>query len=246
MKKITHYLSMILVFLITTNLLPQEEDENISFLIESSAQSKYVWRGLTYNSGLIIQPAITASYANFNTQVWGSYTVNDVDDEIKRHELDFILWYDYEIEGFTFSPSFNYYKYPGQDDSPPTAELGLSASFSLDELTFGTSFTKDVIETKGAFAGLLEIGYEPLISDNLTVNITSGLGWANKSFNEYYVGISKNSLSYFSLNGTINYSINEVFTISPFIESYFILDADFKELLYNSVFNYGISFSFGL
>ncbi len=246
MKKITLYLTGILIFFNTTNLLPQEDDETIKFTLESSAQSKYVWRGLTYNTGLIIQPSITASYNNFSAQVWGSLTAYDVDDDIKRHELDFIFWYDYEIEDLIISPSFSYYKYPGQEDSPSTAELGLSASYSLDEFSFSTSFSKDMVESKGALAALIEVGYEPAVSENITLSFTSGLGWANKSFNEYYVGISKNTLSYFSLNGAFNYSISEVFAISPFVESFFILDKEFSELLYNNVFNYGISFSLGL
>lgn len=245
MKKITLYITGILIFFNSMNLLPQEDDETIIFTLESSAQSKYVWRGLTYNTGLIIQPAITASYNNFSAQVWGSLTAYDVDDDIKRHEIDFILWYEYEIEGLIISPSLSYYKYPGQEDSPSTAELGLSVSYSLDEFTFSTNFSKDLVESKDALAALVEVGYEPEVSENITLSFRPGLGWANKSFNAYYVGISKNALSYFSINGVFNYNISEVFTFSPFAETYFILDSEFKELLYSSVFNYGISFSFG-
>lgn len=246
MKISTLFLLMFFCLLSINNLFAQEETDNVSFTLESSAQSKYVWRGLTYNTGFIIQPAITASYKNIFAQIWGSYTANDVDDDIKRHEIEFIVWYDYEIESFTFSPSIVYYKFPGQDDAPSTVELGLDVSYSLDEFTFGTSFIKDVVESKGALSVSLTAGYEPELTENISLRFTSEVGWANKSFNEYNVGISKNSFNYASLNGTFNYTINEVFTISPFVEEFLILDKEFREMLYNKVFNYGIGFSLGL
>ncbi|HMN23747.1 MAG TPA: hypothetical protein PKE38_04560 [Ignavibacteriaceae bacterium] len=246
MKFSTLFLLMFFCLLSINNLLAQEETENLNLTLESSAQSKYVWRGLTYNTGLIIQPAITASYKNIFAQVWGSYTANDVDDDIKRHEIEFIVWYDYEIESFTFSPSFVYYKFPGQDDAPSTVELGLDVSYSLDEFTLGTSFIKDVVESKGALSVALIAGYEPELTENISLRFTSEVGWANKSFNEYNVGIPKSTLNYFSLKGTFNYTINKTLSISPFVETYFIIDKEFRAALYNSVFNYGITFSLGL
>jgi len=125
-------------------------------------------------------------------------------------------------------------------------ELGLDVSYSLDEFTLGTSFIKDVVESKGALSVALIAGYEPELTENISLRFSSEVGWANKSFNEYNVGIPKSTLNYFSLKGTFNYTINKTLSISPFVETYFIIDKEFRAALYNSVFNYGITFSLGL
>lgn len=243
MKRSTLYPIVVSIILSTANFFPQEANGELNFTLESSAQSKYVWRGLIYNTGLIIQPGVTASYNNFNAQVWGSYTVNDLDDYIKRHEIDFIFWYDYEMEDFTISPSFSYYRYPGQEDSPPTAETNLEMSYPVFSTVLYTNICFDILEYRGSICGDFGLEMSLIENEELNLSVNISAGWANKKFSETYMDVSEDQeiFHYINCSMGMDYYLSEKIYIRPNLEYYYILSSLLKSISGNNLINFSLA-----
>ncbi len=245
MKYKVLFILYIISVISTNNLFAQEEKDDLSFSVESSAQTKYIDDGIIYNSGMIIQPAITASYKNFSVQIWSKYTANDVKADIKRNEIQFILWYDFEIDNFTISPAFTYFNFPGLEDDPATVEFNLAVDYSIDEYSFKLNFDKDIIEYKGALSALFVVGYEPELTKNISLSFNYGIGWANKTFNKYNADKEQQGFNYSLISSAFNYTIENIFKIYPFVEYYYLFDSDYRKPS-DHFFNYGFGFSLGL
>ena len=54
--------------------------------------SAYVWRGITFNDGLVIQPSIDVAADNgLGINVWGNYDIDDYDNTLDDKEFSEIL-----------------------------------------------------------------------------------------------------------------------------------------------------------
>jgi uncharacterized protein (TIGR02001 family) len=243
---------IILTLLITISLFvpvafAQEEsnsDENaVSVSAECSFLNKYIWRGITYTDGLAVQPAITQEIGPWSIQVWGNFVGSDKND-VKDSEIDLYLNYNLEFGKLSVTPSVFYYNYPGADSSKSTAELSLALSYPLGSFTIGSSFSTDIKEAPGYLFATHDISYEKEFFGKAVLNISAGIGWGTKKFFDYYLDVSKNSLSYYHAGLTLTYSINDQLSIKPTAEIYINADKAFEELVGSNTVNYGVNFSY--
>ncbi|HMA84159.1 MAG TPA: hypothetical protein VKN73_00520, partial [Desulfosalsimonadaceae bacterium] len=50
--------------------------------------SAYVWRGITFNDGLVVQPYVDVAAGNgFAINVWGNYDIDDYDNTLLKYFL---------------------------------------------------------------------------------------------------------------------------------------------------------------
>ena len=78
--------------------------------------SAYVWRGLTFNNGLVVQPSITAASDNgFSVNVWGNYDIDDYDgnvDEYHFSEVDLTASYAFKLGAVDMTVGAIAYTFP--------------------------------------------------------------------------------------------------------------------------------------
>jgi hypothetical protein len=220
----------------------QYEPSSISYGIENDFLNQYIWHGIIYNEGLILQPSVWISKDNISFSVWGNITSYDVNSAIKRNEIDFFVEYYNELENFELESSLGYYIYPKQEDSPPTAEANLKLLYNVFESKLYTNLTLDVLEYPGSFTGELGIIHEVNINDDLNLFLDINASVANKKFNEtnidsYY---SHNSLNYLSFSLSSNYYFTDVLYIKPHFGYYHILNSALKEISGNHLLNFGL------
>ena len=58
--------------------------------------SAYVWRGITFNDGFVVQPSVDVTAGNFGFNVWGNIDGDDYDDTLDSgefSEVDLTLTY---------------------------------------------------------------------------------------------------------------------------------------------------------
>ena len=58
--------------------------------------SAYVWRGITFNDGMVVQPSVDVAAGNFGLNVWGNLDADDYDDSLDSgefSEIDLTLTY---------------------------------------------------------------------------------------------------------------------------------------------------------
>ena len=51
------------------------------------ANSAYVWRGLTFNDGFVLQPSMDVSANGFAFNVWANYDLDDYDNAVDDNEF---------------------------------------------------------------------------------------------------------------------------------------------------------------
>lgn len=203
--------------------------------------NKYLWRGITYNEGFIMQPNIWLSYNDFTLAVWSNITLHDINDSIKRNEFDFSLSYSYSFMNLEIDNSFLYYIYPGQSDSPPTGELFFELSYPVGDFKLFTNFTIDVVEYLGAYYVEHGIEYENPLTSDLGISSSLSLGWASQKFNDTYVGVSKNTLSIISGNISLTYYPLDYLFIKPHMQLNKVVDKDLYPYLNKFSSHFGLA-----
>ena len=93
--------------------------------------SAYVFRGLTLNDGLVVQPGLAVSGLPFDLGVWGNLDIDDYDGGLKDgqfSELDIYGSYALPVEGVDASIGYTEYTYPSSGGDADR-EVSLSVGF---------------------------------------------------------------------------------------------------------------------
>jgi hypothetical protein len=196
----------------------------VYFGFDLSANGKYVWRGMPYNTEAVLGPDVWISWKGFTGTIWGSMDLTDVKDEQWTiTDIFFLLDYSHSFEKLDLSIGYGHYTFPGYNDLfPTTGEIygKVGTDFGIFQASLAAYL--DLIDAKGLYI-------TPELSraftfDNITTTLSVSLGFAEKNYNLYYfyteksgfidltvkLGISyspKGSLGNFmSFNGNLNYS----------------------------------------
>jgi uncharacterized protein (TIGR02001 family) len=95
--------------------------------------SAYVFRGTTFNDGLVLQPGLEVSGLPVTVGVWGNYDIGDYDDALEENEfseIDIYASYDIPVEALDLSVGYTEYLYPNAE-AVADREVSLSAGFDL-------------------------------------------------------------------------------------------------------------------
>lgn len=247
--KITIVQVLLILVILTTSGKPYppdslyNSDKKIGYGMEFDINNQYLWRGISYNKGIVVQPGAWISYNNFTIGLWGSLTSYDLHNSVKRNEVDLYITHNFNISGLDIENSVMYYLYPYQEDSPATAEYCLGISYPAGNFTLDSKFTIDILQYKEAYFVEHGITYDYKLADKLYLTSSLSMGWASAKYNENYVGISKPTLSILSTDLSLSYQPAVYFNIKPHIQLNRIIDKDLFELLDKYSVYYGIMLS---
>jgi len=198
-----------------------DEGSDLQVGLNAGFCDKYLWRGVTWNKGLVIQPEVVLTYKDFSLSSWGNIGLNKV-DVVDYNEIDFTLGYYHSFNSFDIESYLSYFYYLNQDFDA-TAEFNLGIYYPLGDFTLFARSSIDVLANLGGMYGEIGVDYEKELSDKFSLFGTVLTGLASKTFNEYYLaefGYPEEGKHSFNLvSGNIGLSY------SPF-ESFYI-DADF-------------------
>lgn len=184
----------------TGSLTGEKSKIPMSWGFETDFNTKYLWRGISYNDGLVIQPYLWASYGNLSGGLWSNITAYDRLDSIKRNELDLILTYSWTCGNFEIENTVMFYHYFAQEDSPPTGELNMNISYPFGDFSLVSGVTADFLTYFGSLYFEHGVVYERALGDKLNLASSALLGWGNGMFNSTYIGTAKTSLNLLSIN----------------------------------------------
>lgn len=152
--------------------------------------SAYVWRGMTFNNGLVVQPNLDVTFpAGFGVNVWGNYDVDDYDGDIEGSEwseLDLTLSYEIPlpVEMLSASVGFIQYTFPmaAGDDASDTQEIFASLGLEpLDGLSVGVDVYQDVDQGRDVYVSG-SVGYLLELADVLGVEVGASAGFAGQKY----------------------------------------------------------------
>ena len=77
--------------------------------------SAYVWRGITFNDGMVAQPYLDVASAGFGINIWGNMDIDDYDNTLDSgefSELDLTLSYGFSLDPVDVRLGYIEYLFP--------------------------------------------------------------------------------------------------------------------------------------
>jgi hypothetical protein len=222
------------------NDLNSDENPSYSFGLETDFNSQYIWRGISFNKGFIIQPSPWISFSDFTLSIWGNFPLYDV-NSYEGDEIDFCAAYLFSFESLSLETSLNYYNYPGQLEAPSTAEGNLKFSYKISGWDIYSNFNFDVLEYSGSFASDAGMSYEINLKET-AISVDLNAGWAGRKFNQVYINpeYERSSINYLIISISANYYLTDQIYLKPHIEYCSILNAVLAEVSGNHLSNFGV------
>jgi long-subunit fatty acid transport protein len=155
--------------------------------------SAYVWRGITFNDGLVAQPSVDVTKGGFGFNVWGNFDLSDYNDTIDKYnfsEVDLTLSYSYSIRKLDVGVGVIEYLFPAtaKTAASGTRELYISLSHPIiGGLKAGFDFYYDVDEYHGYY-GDVSLTYSMDLIDKLSLEASGQIGYADKEWAVGYYG----------------------------------------------------------
>ncbi|MBM3329020.1 MAG: hypothetical protein FJY67_06045 [Calditrichaeota bacterium] len=157
--------------------------------------SRYVWRGLAWSEGVVVQPSLWIDLDRTSLELWVNWDPTPPVGPAVMNEVDLTLSRQLEIGRLELEPAISYYHYPHQDDSPPTGEIELTGCMNFDASALSVSVSMDYLEYSNAWTA--SAGWERWLSiEDWEGSIAIEAGWGAAQFNEAYVGVKRSRLLY--------------------------------------------------
>ncbi len=215
----------------TQDTITVEEESDWYFGADAAFTDKYLWRGIVFNHGLILQPQIYAGYKDFSIYIWGNTPLWDV-NEVAGNEIDVYLDYYHSLSFIDVEASLNLYTYPGQDYQA-TMELFTGIFYPIGDFTVFADINIDLLANAGATFYELGVEYQKNLSERLSIaaKVQSGIG--SKKFNSYNLEIEKSGLNFVGGNIGLTYSICDGLFIDAGYYHDFIIGDEIKQAIRN-------------
>lgn len=187
--------------------------------------SAYVWRGQTFNDGLVFQPSIDFAAENgLGVNVWGNLDLDDYDDTLDEREfseVDLTISYSRTIAGIDAEAGFIEYLYPNAAAEGPS-ELYVSASYGLPaNLSVGAALYYEFDEITEYYLSV-NVGYAMDLNDQLALEAGASIAFAGDD----YCADGGAGLYDYSLTASLGYTINRSWSASVYIGHVGTLDDD--------------------
>jgi len=160
--------------------------------------SAYVWRGLTFNDGFVLQPSIDVSANGFALNVWANYDLDDYNGLVEKNqfsEVDLTASYAFKLGAIDASVGIVEYTFPttyptANNGSPKevknTAEVFAGLAYDLGRgFVVSTKLFYDIDEVNDFYvtAGL---AYSYSINDKTTLGLSGLISYAGQDFAQFY------------------------------------------------------------
>ncbi|OVE75842.1 hypothetical protein BVX97_03265 [bacterium E08(2017)] len=221
--------------------------------VGADIMSGYVWRGITFNEGMVFQPSVdVAADKGIGINVWGNMDLDDYDGALQDgefSEIDLTLSYSKDVGDINVGVGLVEYLFPHVGDTNGAAngtrEIYLSLSTGIGAgLTCTAAVSYDIDEVEDYYANL-GIAWECSCEGPVKCGLGASIGYVGKDFAMAYSGGTEGGLHEYSIVASISYACCERATIGAKIAYVDALDDDV--LAEQDVDFYGgVSLSLGL
>ncbi len=187
----------------------------------------YVWRGLTFNDGFVLQPSLDVAKNGFAINVWSNFDLDDYDgavDSGEFSEVDLTGSYTHTFGPVDVSVGIIEYLFPSGADSTTEVFAGLDAAVG-EGFSVSTKLYYDFDQVDDFFINA-GIGYSYSINEPTTLNFTGSIGYAGEDFAEFYAGGVDGGFFNYVLSASVNYDVTEALGIGVNVNYSDSLDDD--------------------
>ena len=211
--------------------------------------SAYVWRGLTGNNGMVLQPSIDVAADNgFSVNVWGNLDLDDYNGALEEgdfSEIDLTANYAFTLGAVDMKTGVIHYTFPSLDNVDATTEIYLGASYGLGYgFTIGSTAYYDIDEANGLYV-TLELGYSYDINEKTSLGLGALISYATEDTAEYYGGGTDSGFFNYGLTASLSYNVTDAFGMGVHIALSDSMDDDvLSEDNVNTNFYGGVTLSY--
>ncbi len=175
--------------------------------------SAYVWRGITFNDGAVVQPSIDVTKGGLGVNVWGNFDINDfvdydgdgTSDDGQFSEFDVTLSYGFTVDKIDFSVGYIEYTW-GAVQGDAAREVFASVSTSpIEGLSIGLDAYYE-IDTIEDFYLSLGICYEFFLNDDFGIECGASAGFMGE---DYSAGGTDGGLNDYNISLSASYALAE-------------------------------------
>lgn len=206
---------------------------------DATFQSKYIWRGIVFNDGGVLQPWVATGIGGAAVTMWGNMDLSDkntwLDDEKEQDptgkftEIDLILNYSEQLGPVALTAGYNKYWYPNTSYSETAAsELTLVAGCSTllsPTLTMALSLE----DAEGLYTAL-GLSHSIALQGCLSAGATLNLGYGDEKHNGYYYGVTKAGLTDLTIGVSAPIAFPFGLTATPMLEYSSLLDSEISDV----------------
>ena len=200
----------------------------LTFGCDADFNSKYVWKGIVINDKPVIQPVVWLSAYDVTLSIFGNFVQDNEANRGKFNEFDFTVCYSRQFMNFTIEPSFEFYTFPNQDESPDTVMGILKVSYPVGPVNIFMSHATDLVNYSPASFSEAGCGTDYDINDRVSASALAYIGAGSSKFNETYTGLTKDAVNLAGMNFSITYNAAKYFYLRPHVEITSIIDSDLR------------------
>lgn len=211
---------------------------------EADFNYRYVWHGIAFSRGPVLQPSVYISKYDLTLTVWSNLNLNNEPQRGQVTETDFILGYSRTWAGWKIEPTYYVYlnRPPHGQSDPATSEMWIKISHAAGPVSIFTTQTFDVQAYRGSYYGDAGVGYERKWG-KAAISSTASAGWASAKFNQAYIGPAKNAFNFLGGDFSVTYPLRPHFSIRPHVEASRIMDNELRRALTTpTVWSAGLAF----
>lgn len=141
--------------------------------------SAYVWRGITFNDGAVVQPSLDVSSGGLGINVWGNMDIDDYEDTLESgefSEVDLTLSYGFSLEPVDVTAGYIEYLFPEGGAGTREVFAGLSVEPAAG-FTAGIEGYYDFDEVEDYYVNL-SLGYTREFDSGFTAGAGASAGIA--------------------------------------------------------------------
>lgn len=145
--------ALVIILTLGAALSAHAETEN-SAGASVSVMSQYVWRGIAFSNGLVLQPSVDFNMGNLNVNMWSNIDMDPMGTEQSSYynETDLTIGYALPVEALDMAVGYIYYSLG--DPELDTHEVYLTVGKELGPVTPYLNIYYDVDEGSGIYAML--------------------------------------------------------------------------------------------
>jgi hypothetical protein len=236
------FLGLIVYPLFVLGQATEEKKGSWMFGGEADVNSIYIWRGLAWSEGAVIQPSLWVSRSNFTLSGWSNFVLNEEPNQGQFNEFDLVISYRGIWKNFEVEPAIQFYTYPNQPGEPSTGEFSIQVSYLIGSFVIETAHYFDFIEYGGAYIGEVGLEYHREISSKLSVDGALRFDWANAKFNSVYAFWERAALNGLAAEISLTYNLNDSLYIRPHLEWNSLLDKNLRGWIERpTIANFGLA-----
>jgi len=211
-------LAMIAIIMLAAPGVPTPARADNSAGASVDIMSQYVWRGIAFSNGLVMQPSVDFNLGALNVNMWSNIDMDPMGTEESSYynETDLTIGYSLPFEALDMSVGYIYYSLG--DPALDTHEVYLNMAKGLGPVTPYLNIYYDLDEGSGIYAQL-GADYGMQLSEKASLSVGAYVSYVmdNKVMLVDSLGEETSDLYNAEISVGLEYAASDTLSISPML-----------------------------